>query len=160
LNDQIELTAYHEAGHAVAAAVQGGRVVRITLEPEDEDRYGDTMIEWPLAGISPRDNIIRQIRTLLAGPIAESIFDGTDYELRITRESSVDWLSAAEFATNLISDKARRTAYLAMMAEELTEQLRADHIWSALAALSDELVAHQTLENEQVEEILGFWLSR
>ncbi|MEM7314481.1 MAG: M50 family metallopeptidase [Planctomycetota bacterium] len=160
MDDELELTAYHEAGHAVAAAILGGRVTRITLEPEDDDRYGDTRIEWPLAGVSRKEQIVREIRTLLAGPVAESIYAGSDYELRITRESSVDWLRAAEFASSLFTDKPKRTAYLAIIADELKEDLRQESIWAALAALSDELLAHETIEQHQIEEVLGFWLSR
>jgi hypothetical protein len=37
-------------------------------------------------------------------------------------------------------------------------RLKEDDLWAALAALADNLLAHETLEGEQVEEIVGAWL--
>ena len=32
-----------------------------------------------------------------------------------------------------------------------------ERVWAAIAALADELLAHEVLEEESVEDILGFW---
>ena len=40
---------------------------------------------------------------------------------------------------------------------ELRRQVQLDRVWAAIAALADELVAHEMLEEECVEDVLGFW---
>jgi len=44
--EQWELSAYHEAGHAVAAHVLGLRVERVSIV-EDEQSGGRTVVPWP-----------------------------------------------------------------------------------------------------------------
>lgn len=40
---------------------------------------------------------------------------------------------------------------------ELRQKIRMDPVWAAIAALADELVAHESLDEERVEEVLSFW---
>ncbi len=94
---ELEFTAYHEAGHAIIGAMLGGRVRSVTLEPPGDDspeRYGDTQIEWLMAGVDPRQHALRELKTALAGPAAESVYRDDYRHLRITQESSADWLSS------------------------------------------------------------------
>ena len=41
---------------------------------------------------------------------------------------------------------------------ELRRQVQVERVWAAIAALADELLAHELLEEECVEDILAFWL--
>ena len=41
---------------------------------------------------------------------------------------------------------------------KLLDFFRTDHIWAAVAALADELDAHEHLEQQEIEEVLSYWL--
>jgi ATP-dependent Zn protease len=159
---ELEFTAYHEAGHAVMAALLGGVVRAVTIVPPDDEgpnRFGDTQIEWPLAGISPRDQALREIKTALAGPTAEAVYRDDYDRLPINQESSADWLAASLHTSRLFGEQAVRLALLHQAAEQLLHLFRSDErIWSAVAAVADELLAHETLESGVVEELVAFWL--
>lgn len=51
-----------------------------------------------------------------------------------------------------------RLAYLERVSIQLYHRLNKDDLWAALASLADHLLAHESLEGEQVEEIVGEWL--
>lgn len=155
-----DTTAYHEAGHAVVACVQGGRIVRITIEPDEDDLYGDTEVAWQMNNVDRKQHILREIRTLMAGPITEAIYTEQEDIFEVTTESSADWLRAAQFASQLFPSAGKQSKLLAQLAQEVRDLIGRDKIWSAIAALADELEAHETLEQEPVEEILEFWLNR
>ena len=38
--------------------------------------------------------------------------------------------------------------------------LNTSHIWNAVQTLADNLLAHETLESEEIEEIVRYWLER
>jgi hypothetical protein len=48
--------------------------------------------------------------------------------------------------------------FLEATAIKLDEWLRRDAMWAAVAALADELSAHETLDGEQVAEVVATWL--
>ena len=58
----------------------------------------------------------------------------------------------------LHADERKRLKYLEQVSVQLYHRLIEDDLWAALAALADNLLAHETLEGEQVEEIVGEWL--
>ena len=39
-----ELTAYHEAGHALMALLLGGKVKQVTIEPDNDDSPGRSFV--------------------------------------------------------------------------------------------------------------------
>ena len=49
-------------------------------------------------------------------------------------------------------------AYLEQTTIQLCQTMRRDDHWAALAAIVDHLLAHETLEGEEVEEIVRQWL--
>ena len=50
------------------------------------------------------------------------------------------------------------------MLEELIRQLhhhiKNEPLWSAIAALSDELLVHEFLEADRIEGVIGFWFRK
>ena len=69
-----ELTAYHEAGHALMALLLGGKVRLVTIEPDNDDgpdRQGDTQVLWRRSGISDKEFAEKAVQVSLAGPVAE-----------------------------------------------------------------------------------------
>ena len=85
-----EITAWHEAGHAMMAVMCGGTIERVTIEPPDDDgpvRYGDTVTRW--ARMSGRQLAEAEIQVSLAGPVAEMIYSGERMELDAVEELSL-----------------------------------------------------------------------
>ena len=156
-----ELIAYHEAGHALMALLLGGEVRLVTIDPDHDDgpqRQGDTQVLWRRSGISDKQFAMDAVQVSLAGPVAEMIYSGEAYHPGLVVEWAADWNDAWQAADILHRDERRRLQYLEQVSIELYHRLRGDELWAALAALADHLLAHETLEGEQVDEIVRQWL--
>lgn len=155
-----ELNAYHEAGHALVAMLMGGKVKQVTIEPDDDDgpeRTGDTQVRWR-RGISEKDFAVKLVQVSLAGPVAEMIYSGDPYHPGYVAEWAEDWRQAWLAAEQLHRDERRRLEYLEQVSIDLYHQLKSDDFWAALASLADHLLAHETLDWEQVKEIVEEWV--
>lgn len=157
-----EIVAYHEAGHALMALLLGGKVKHITIEPDDDDgpaREGDTQVLWRRSGISEKDFAKKVVQVSLAGPVAEMIYSGEPYHPGLVAEWAADWREAWSAAMSLHPGERQRLEYLEQISIQLYHRLKGDDVWPALAALADNLLAHETLDEEQIEEIVEEWLS-
>jgi hypothetical protein len=155
-----EVIAYHEAGHALIACLLGGEVQIVTIEPDDDDgpdREGDTQVLWR-SGDTGKAFATKAVQVSLAGPVAEMIYSGDPYHPALVAEWAADWKDAWEAAIALHPDEVRRMDYLERTSVQLYHRLQREEMWAALAALADHLLAHETLEGEQVEEIVSEWL--
>jgi len=156
-----DIVAYHEAGHALMAILLGGEIRLVTIEPDNDDgpqRYGDTQVLWRRRGESDKEFAATAIQVSLAGPAAEMIYSGDPFHPGLVAEWSADWEEAWRWATLLHAREQRRLEYLEQRSIQLYHRLKADNLWPALAAIADHLLAHETLEGEQVVEIVGDWL--
>ena len=157
----METTAYHEAGHVFMAIYFGGRVSSVTIEPDRDDgpeRFGDTQVEWDLGRFTPRELHEKSVLVALAGPVAEMIHRGEPYHPGFVAEWAADWREAWEAAAGVVPDQRQRLAYLEKMIAQLYRTLNRDEHRAALAAITDELLAHETIDGEQAEEIMQQWL--
>jgi ATP-dependent Zn protease len=156
-----EILAYHEAGHALMAFILGGEVQLVTIEPDRDDgpqREGDTQVLWRRSRDGAKEFAKKAIQVSLAGPVAEMIYTGEPYHPGHVAEWAADWTEAWAEASHLHADERRRLAFLEEVSVRLYHKLKDDTLWSPLAALADNLLAHETLEHEQVEEIVREWL--
>jgi ATP-dependent Zn protease len=156
-----EIIAYHEAGHALMALLLGGEVKQVTIEPDNDDgpnRQGDTQVLWRRSGISDKEFARKAVQVSLAGPVAEMIYSGDPYHPGLVAEWAADWREAWNSALPLHPDERQRLEYLEQASIHLYRLLKEDDLWAALASLADHLLAHESLEGEQVEEIVGEWL--
>jgi len=156
-----EIVAYHEAGHALMAMILGGEVQLVTIEPDRDDgpqREGDTQVLWRRSRDGEKEFAKKAIQVSLAGPVAEMIYTGEPYHPGHIAEWAADWNEAWTAAALLHADERRRLAFLEDVSIGLYHRLKDDTLWSPLAALADNLLAHETLEQEQVEEIVREWL--
>ena len=69
-----------------------------------------------------------------------------------------DWECATEIARPFAADLRRRLQLLERLLLELRGVLSVEPCWPAIAALADELEAHESLEVAEIEEILRFWI--
>ena len=160
MDDEIELTTYHESGHAVMASFLGGCVDRLTIEPDIDDqipRYGDARIVWSGNRWTEHELSVCEIKVSLAGPVAEMIYSGEQYAPPFLAEWRCDWEMAVERAMRFLPVAEALTMYLERMVFELIRFFERDDVWAAVAALADELQAHQTLGQEEIVEVLGVW---
>ena len=56
MDDELEKTTYHEAGHCVMAVLCGAEVGRATIAPEEDGFHGIVEIYWP-SGSSMADQL-------------------------------------------------------------------------------------------------------
>ncbi len=157
----MEPTAYHEAGHAYVAVYLGAKVRSVTIDPDNDDgpaRFGDTQIIWRRSRLSEKQFRERAIQVSLAGPVAEMLYTGDPFHPGLVAEWAHDWQAAWELAEPLFADQRKRLSYLEDLTGVLYRLLDSEPHWSAVAALADNLLAHETLESEEVRDIINDWL--
>ena len=156
----MELTVYHESGHALLATILGAKVRSMTIDPDRDDgakRSGDTQIRWPMSRMSARQLAESTVQVCLAGPVAEMVYTGEPYHPGLISEWAADWQAAWSAAQTLHVNERQRLASLEQVCIRLHHWLRRDEIWAALASIADHLLAHETLEGEEIDEIVGDW---
>jgi ATP-dependent Zn protease len=156
-----EIVAYHEAGHVFMAFFVGARIRYVTIDPDRDDgpeRYGDTQVLWQRSRYAPRDLAEKEVQVALAGPVAEMIHSGDPFHPGFVAEWSADWQAAWNSAEILAPDEQKRLRYLEQTSIQLHRLLSRDDHWAALAAVVDNLLAHERLEEEEITEILQAWL--
>jgi hypothetical protein len=70
------------------------------------------------------------------------------------------WKQDLDFAWSILSQipsVERKVETLSQLLHQLQLIIRSDRCWPAVAALADALLAHEFLEEEEVEEIIRFW---
>jgi ATP-dependent Zn protease len=157
----MELLAYHEAGHALIAHYLGGRVRRVSIETEWDENLraeGDTEVLWPVGQMTGGEFQEAGVLVTLAGPVAEMLYSGETYHPALAAEWANDWHEATRLAGEFIPTLALRMKYLEAQIRRLWKLLDDEPLWSALAALADALLAHETLDEEQVVDTLAVWL--
>ena len=160
-DENPETTAYHEAGHAVMAHLLGGNVQLVTIEPDDDDgpeRSGNTEVIWRRTGMTEKEFAKCAIQVSLAGPAAEMIYTGDPFHPGLVPEWAADWKEAWTTAELLHAHEKKRLEYLEAVSIRVYRRFRQDDLWAALAAVADHLLAHESLEGEQFEEIVAEWL--
>lgn len=168
MHDEDTLTAYHEAGHAVVGYFLGGDIEQIQLSGFEEDtlprRFGECRVRWMAVAGSKTEGQDwqrqREILTILAGPVAEMIYRGEAIHPALDGPSQGDWAQAWELGRAILPDPPRRTQFLEQLTATLYQAISQDSWWAAIAAVSDELLAHELLDKQQAEETLAFWVER
>ncbi|WP_417850021.1 hypothetical protein [Thalassoglobus sp.] len=155
-----DITAYHESGHAFTAMALGAIVHSLSIDPDWDDgpeRYGDVEIEWQRGEYNRKEFFEKRVLVALGGPVAEMIYTGDPFHPAIVPEWKVDWENAWQNAAQLQTSKQKRMVYLEQKSVELHRILSRTENWSALAVIADNLLAHEILERDHLEEILADW---
>lgn len=139
-------TAYHEAGHAVAAYVLRRAFTRVSIEA-DESTLGrcsfrppgewfrpDLKVDW-----ATRRRLEERMMISLAGPEVEASFTGT-YDPAAAQE---DLDRAIDHACFMTGDEIEASAYVEWIRLRTVNLMKRDGFWPGVAALADELLARR-----------------
>ena len=88
-HDELQRTAYHEAGHCVMAVLCGAVAQHASIAPEEDNFYGRVDIQWP-----DRRSLDDELSVILAGPVAEMIYRAEPLHPGLVAEWSLDWQQA------------------------------------------------------------------
>jgi ATP-dependent Zn protease len=145
-----EVTAYHEAGHAVAALALGRPVAWVSIRP---DRMFLGICAFGKAVFRPSEDWVeREAVIALAGPAAEAGLTG-----------EMDWAAAAhdyDYALDLARGRGGRDG---RKAERLVKRwlAKADHLlgredaWAAVERIAAELVRVEEISGRAARHLFG-----
>ncbi len=148
------LTAYHEAGHALASELYGQVLTRVEILGDTEHSGTTETLRFPVdpdEGGSSRasvEAIENRLRCVLAGTVAEMMVS----EREGWNESSEDLELAVRLAMKLVDDCEDVLPLLEDLRADLENVLR-EH-WAAVESLADELVRRKSLSGAEVRQIL------
>ncbi|MEN1680191.1 MAG: cell division protein FtsH [Planctomycetota bacterium] len=164
-DDEDTLTAYHEAGHAVVGYALGATIEQIQLGGFDDEedlprRFGECRVNWGRVDPTADWQLQRELLTTLAGPVAEQVYRGEPVHPALDGPSQGDWAQAWERLREAIPHPEVRTRLLEQLTAALHQVLSRDTWWAAVAAVADELLAHEVLDQELTDETLAFWVAK
>jgi ATP-dependent Zn protease len=158
---QLQATAYHEAGHAVACRANGVRIKKATIIFNEEDgSAGAVHHEFMFRGMQPnikvtprfREALEAHIMIKLAGAIAQRKF--APRSVRKYHAAS-DYRSAGHLALLYICENDAKicSAYLQWL--QLRTQHWVDVNWRKISRVADALLTHKTLSGQEVKAIIN-----
>jgi hypothetical protein len=153
--DRSGIEAWHEAGHAVVAHLLGGRVVSISLDPEEDMLGGCSAIQW---GASDDASVASLSgRVALAGPIAEvERFGGHDLDdVHVLAAWEADWQEIERCAAVLEGQAEGQKRVVEGWAREVRAMFLDPGVEELVARVADALDAHGELDETLFEDCLG-----
>ncbi len=161
--DETEaLTAWHEAGHATMAIIEGGTVEHVTLEPPDDygpQRYGETITRWP-PQMNQLELLKSEVLVSLAGPVVEMLYSNNRQTISEVQEWKADWMRAVASARSCTQNEDEAMKLIHHCEAELLALFEVPKYWSAVSAIAEELLAHYTIEHQQIYDTFSFWHRR
>lgn len=149
-------TAFHEAGHAIAALALGIRIRSVSIEPGD-DYHGvcglDTRLrvsqyQFTSPGPKGRDTLRRHIIISLAGPVAQRKHRPSSIRSFHATSDYSDAVTLAEFAEGSVRATNLYLEYLLAVAEDFV-----DGNWIAVERLARALLQEKTISGARAYEI-------
>jgi ATP-dependent Zn protease len=142
-----EATAYHEAGHAVAALALDRPVVKVSIQP-DRDRLGICFFGKPVFRPS-QDWLEREILIALAGMAAEARHTGQyDHEAASRDLRYAHGLALQRAGNDRQAERLQRR--LLSKVEHLLEQ---ENHWAAVVRIAAALVEQSEISGRQARHL-------
>jgi hypothetical protein len=160
---RLQATAYHEAGHAVAAYLRNRRFTSVSIVAEHETLgqcvFGNQpgVIELDAESYRrTRDRIETLIMVALAGVLAECQLTGRHN----WRGAHADLHDATDYASYVTGDEQELNAYLRWLWERTRNLLSARPHWAAVKALAAELLASRRIGERRARQLIAGALTR
>lgn len=144
--------AHHEAGHAVAAVTVGATITDIQLANVDWDYPGNSMGVGKVTYRHPDRYVSDHAFITFAGPWAAarwSVEHDPDVDGDLTAAEVVAWWDAEDGDADAYAKFADDDKYETAWAELLEAR------WPAICAVAELLIDGQTVEDDNVEAIVG-----
>ena len=139
----------------------GAQVRSVTIVPDRDDgpqRHGESEVAWETGSLGGgQEELVNAARLAMSGPVAEMIYRGEPLHPGFVSEWAADWQTAWR-VTEWIVDERKRLAFLEKTTADLYKLFDGERQWAAIAAVADNLLAHDRLEGHEVEEIVASWL--
>lgn len=154
---ELERTAYHEAGHAVAAYSMRRRIRAVSIIPEGNtlghNLYGKGLNIQPDAGVDGRmrNEIERRVICVLAGWAVEARLNP---RRRGIATGSNDLRHASDLASYVVGSAEELEAYSNWLWIRTKLLIALPYHWAAIEALAGELVTHKRLGERRVREVI------
>lgn len=160
-----ELTAYHEAGHAVAYVRLSLPFTSATIVPDAQGGSAGGARGAPFhpvgSGLKTLDRLEKEIIVALAGPLAQRRHTGRNDHVGAVK----DWRRAAEFAFRRFGERPEPgqprgdledvvAAYLRYLELQTERAVASPSWWSAIEVVAAALLERGTLSGRQVRGIL------
>lgn len=154
--DRRKATAYHEAGHTVAAWRLGAGPRTVTIIPHG-DIQGEVIPESPIVDIAldfdgsdhARNRIERAIMICLAGPIAQRHFAPRSWRYW---HGGLDYATAFDLALRINGSPKAAKAHLKWL--EIRTQDLLESLWSYVEGIAADLMIRGTLSPEDIRSAL------
>ncbi len=155
---KLKKTAYHEAGHAVAAFALSKRFKKVSIIPSPtEDSLGRLLgCDWDSKlnpefdeGARLRHLVEAQIIIFLAGPVAEAKLTGRYNHVG----ASKDYHGAVFYASYVTGSSEETSAYINWLLER-TKNILSTYHWDAVELLADELIKRREISYTATRKII------
>jgi hypothetical protein len=156
--EKLKKTAYHEAGHAVAAFAMSKRFKKVSIIPIPDDNslgrvsgcgWNSKLNPEIDEGVRLRHLVEAQIIIFLAGPVAEAKLTGRYNHIG----ASKDYAGAVSYADYVTGSSEETGAYINWLIEKTKNILSLYH-WNAVELLAGELIKHREIGYKATREII------
>ena len=156
--EKLKKTAYHEAGHAVAAFILRKRFKKISIIPNPyENSLGRLSGCGWKSNLNPefdedgrlRHMVETQIIIFLAGPVAEAKLTGRYNHIG----ASKDYEGAVLYASYVTGSSEETSAYINWLLEK-TKNILSIYRWDAVELLAGELIKRREIGYKTTREII------
>ena len=154
---QLRATAFHEAGHAVAAYAENLRIRKATIIAE-RNTLGYVLNDSPSGGVQldcdradrARLRAERAIIICLAGPVAQKRYSPRSWR---NVDGSEDYEQAKNLAIKINGSTDAANAHLKWL--EIQTRDLVELRWREVEIIAEALLREQTLDQTRIQEILG-----
>ena len=154
---RLEKTAYHEAGHVVAAYCVGRGFRYVSIEPGENSlgrmmyqKFRDSFHPDYDENIKIRLPLEKVIITGLAGYVAEKIFTGR----RGLTGAVDDFQRAFDYACFITGSVEETSAFVKWLLIRTENMLRLPHNWAAVQAIAGELIKVKKIGYNKARKII------
>lgn len=174
--DNVELVAWHEAGHALAGLMMGQDLTKVSIIPSTSGAEGATFITPKKLGLFTVDELREQVIMLYSGRNAEQILsEQNGIKNGVTTGASNDIEKATDIIKKMITEYGMNEEFgllnlegldvkpeiitkeavkLAQELKEVSYSLLASNI-EKLKMIAEKLIEKETLTGEEVKNIAG-----